>query len=358
MKILTILGARPQFIKAAAFSRSLKKFSTVTEVIVHTGQHFDSQMSDIFFEEMTIPEPNYFLDINGISHGAMTGRMLEKIEDVILKEKPDWVLVFGDTNSTLAGALAASKLHVKVAHIEAGLRSFNMDMPEEINRIVTDRLSSLLFCPTGNAILNLEKEGFKNFNCSIVRTGDIMLDAALYYKDHAASHAKLFSQPPSEKFILATIHRQENTDDKARLSSILEALNEISKSCKVILPLHPRTRKKISEFGLVSNVTITDPLGYFDMLQLLNSCHLVMTDSGGLQKEAYFFKKPCITLRDQTEWIELVEANVNVLVGADNSKIINTFANHKYNLNGFEAGLYGNGNASEKIIEAMLNFKN
>lgn len=238
-KILTILGARPQFIKAGSVSREIAKHKEIQEVIVHTGQHYDNNMSDIFFDEMKIPKPDYNLNINGLSHGAMTGLMLERIEEILIEEKPDWVLVYGDTNSTLAGALAASKLHIKIAHIEAGLRSFNMKMPEEINRILTDRVSSILFCPTEAAIENLSNEGYENLECKIVKSGDVMQDGALFYKS--------LSKKPNigifENYILSTIHRAENTDDIVRLSSIIEALNELNRKKQVILPLHPRTKK-------------------------------------------------------------------------------------------------------------------
>ena len=349
IKIITIIGARPQFIKAAALSREIAKYDNIEEIIVHTGQHFDANMSDIFFEQMSIPKPHYNLDINGLRHGAMTGQMLEKIEEVLIKEKPDWVLIYGDTNSTIAGALAAKKLHINVAHVEAGLRSFNMDMPEEINRILTDRISDILFCPTETAVNNLMKEGYNNINCKIVKSGDIMQDAAIFY---SKKEQKPNIEIPNE-FILATIHRAENTDDANRLGAILDALNEIAKETAIILPLHPRTAKIIqnSEFK-IQNLKIIEPVGYLEMVYMLNRCRLVMTDSGGLQKEAFFFSKPCMTMRDETEWVELIENNFNVLVGADKFKIIDTFKNHKFNLN-FDVDLYGNGVAAKKIIETL-----
>ncbi len=239
MKILTILGARPQFIKAGTVSREIAKYTEIHEVIVHTGQHFDANMSDIFFDEMKIPKPDYNLDINGLGHGAMTGQMLEKIEEVLLKEKPDWVMVYGDTNSTIAGALAASKLHIKVAHVEAGLRSFNMNMPEEVNRILTDRISNILFCPTQSAVDNLEREGYKTLDIKIVKNGDVMQDGALFYKDLAV---KPDDVTLNNEYILTTIHRAENTDDPKRLEAIFEALNEIAKEIQIVFPLHPRTK--------------------------------------------------------------------------------------------------------------------
>ena len=312
LKIVTILGARPQFIKAGSVSREIAKRSEIQEIIVHTGQHYDANMSDIFFNEMKIPKPDYFLGIGGKSHGAMTGQMIEKIEEVCLKEKPDWVMVYGDTNSTLAGAIVASKLHIKLAHIEAGLRSFNMKMPEEVNRILTDRVSQILFCPTDTAVENLKNEGYDNLDVKVVKSGDVMQDGAIFYKSLA--------QKPScdiqDNFILCTIHRAENTDDEQRLKNIFRALNEIAKEKQIILPLHPRTKKIIDELQIdTKNLTIIDPVGYLEMVWLIDNCSLVMTDSGGLQKEAYFFQKQCITLRDETEWVELVENGFNTLVG-------------------------------------------
>jgi len=350
MKILTILGARPQFIKAGTVSREIAKYQEIKEIIVHTGQHYDANMSDIFFEEMQIPKPNYFLGIGGKTHGAMTGQMIEKIEEVALEEKPDWIMVYGDTNSTLAGAIVASKLHIKLAHIEAGLRSFNMKMPEEINRILTDRISNIVFCPTDTAIENLKNEGFDNFDCKIVKSGDVMYDGALFYK-------KLSQKPSCEirdNFILCTIHRAENTDNESRLRAIFEALQEIAKEKQIILPLHPRTKKILQELEIYTqNLTIIDPIGYLEMVWLIDNCSLVMTDSGGLQKEAFFFEKPCITLRDETEWVELVERGYNILVGADEEQIFKAYKNQNFN-DTFSIDLYGLGLASRKIVEELL----
>jgi len=350
IKLVTIVGARPQFIKAAALSREIAKNDNITEIIVHTGQHFDANMSDIFFNEMNIPKPDYNLNINGLNHGAMTGQMLEKIEEVLITEKPDWVLIYGDTNSTIAGALAAKKLHIKIAHVEAGLRSFNMQMPEEINRILTDRISDILFCPTYTAVKNLLNEGYDNIDCKIAKSGDIMQDAAMFYSQKEQKpHINL-----PNNFILATIHRAENTDNPKRLSSILEALNEIAITTPIILPLHPRTANIIDKSDFeINNLTIIKPVGYLEMVYMLNRCDMVMTDSGGLQKEAFFFKKPCVTLRDETEWIELIENNFNQIVGANKSKIINTYKNHKFN-NDFNIDLYGNGKAAENIIKQLI----
>ncbi len=351
MKIITIVGARPQFIKAAALSREIAKYDDIEEIIVHTGQHYDLNMSEIFFEQMNIPRPHYNLNVNGLSHGAMTGQMLEKIEEVLLLEKPDWVLVFGDTNSTIAGALAAKKMHIKVAHVEAGLRSFNTKMPEEVNRILTDRISNVLFCPTDVAMKNLQDESFNNFDCHLVKSGDVMQDAALYYLSRMQKPAIEIPQ----RFILATVHRAENTDDPIRLKAIFEAFNTIALQMPIILPLHPRTAKIIKNLGVKNeNVIIIEPVGYLEIVYLLNHSELVMTDSGGMQKEAFFFSKPCITLRDETEWLELVENNFNVLVGADKEKIISTFENHIFNTN-FKIDLYGNGKAAKRIVEELLN---
>ena len=358
MKILTILGARPQFIKAGSVSREISKHSEIEEIIVHTGQHYDANMSDIFFKEMKIPKPNYFLGIGGKSHGAMTGQMIEKIEKVCLQEKPDWVMVYGDTNSTLAGSIVASKMHIKLAHIEAGLRSFNMKMPEEVNRVLTDRISDILFCPTDTAVKNLKKEGFPfntaNGKQQIVNVGDVMQDGAIFYKQFAKIPS--ISQYEPYNFILCTIHRAENTDNLKRLKAIFEALNEIAKDKKIVLPLHPRTKKIIENLKInTENLTLIDPVGYLEMVWLIDNCSLVMTDSGGLQKEAYFFKKKCITLRDETEWVELIDCGVNVLVGADKEKILEAYRDtSSFKLPTSDLELYGGGRASENIVKALI----
>jgi UDP-GlcNAc3NAcA epimerase len=355
MKLVTILGARPQFVKAATVSRELKKVG-VHEVIVHTGQHFDANMSQIFFDEMEIPQPDYNLEISGLNHGAMTGRMLEKIEEVLVKEKPEYVLVYGDTNSTLAGALAASKLHIPVAHVEAGLRSYEMRMPEEVNRILTDRISSILLCPTTTAIKNLEAEGYKNFNCKVVLSGDVMFDAVQYYQSKIESHSTIIEKEnlTHKPFVLATLHRAENTNDAKRLLEICDAFNEINQKVKVVLPLHPRTKSFLANQNIQLNAHIIDPVGYFDMLALLKNCKMVLTDSGGLQKEAYFFEKFCITLRDQTEWTELLEAGVNVLAGADRKKIVNLFNDNISQVIKLKEGLYGRGHAASIIANHFV----
>jgi UDP-GlcNAc3NAcA epimerase len=354
MNVVTIIGARPQFVKAAVLSRCFARRDNVKEIIVHTGQHHDASMSDIFFEEMQIPKPKYNLEISGLGHGAMTGRMLEKIEEVLIQEKPDWVLVYGDTNSTLAGSLAASKLHIPVAHVEAGLRSFNMKMPEEINRILTDRVSSLLFCPTDTAVKNLKTEGLDK---GVIRTGDVMADALFYYQTLAPQKAKLFKTPPEEKFALATIHRAENTDDTERLKSIFNALEDINHKLPVYLPLHPRTRAKLKDLGITPKLHVLDPLGYYDMLQLLTNCSIVLTDSGGLQKEAYLCQKPCVTFRDETEWVELVENGVNKLVGTSTTAITKAAETFIERAPEFPKGLYGNGHAADQIIQALMEYR-
>lgn len=350
MKILSVVGARPQFIKAAAFSRAVKNEGSVQEIIVHTGQHYDTQMSASFFSELEIPAPTYHLGIGGLSHGAMTGRMLEKIEEILCKEKPDFTLIYGDTDSTLAGALASVKLHIPVAHVEAGLRSFNNTMPEEINRILSDRISKVLFTPSQNAYNNLVKEGFLGFDCEIIKVGDIMLDVALHYQKMAKKPA--ISLP--KQFILCTLHRAENTDNIARLREILQALNSISKEVLVVIPLHPRTRNILEKNSFeVDNLCFVQPLSYLEMVWALQHCQMVATDSGGLQKEAYFFKKPCMTLRDETEWVELVECGVNVLVGANRDRILDVFKKNADMDMEFDRNLYGNGDTSIKILQAL-----
>lgn len=356
MKIITIVGARPQFIKAAALSRALKNFPQIEEIIVHTGQHFDQKMSDIFFEEMEIPTPKYNLNINGLSHGAMTGQMLVGIEKIILEEKPNALVVYGDTNSTLAGALAAIKLHIPVVHIEAGLRSFNMQMPEEINRILTDRISSLLCCPTDAAITNLKNEGFDNFSCKIVKTGDLMEDAARYYAKVASSNSTILNdlKLAQNNYVLCTIHRAENTDNPENLKSMVRALDTINEKMQVVIPLHPRTKKIIENLGISVRFKIIDPVGYFDMINLIQNSNLVVTDSGGLQKEAFFFRKFCITTREQTEWVELIDNRYNFIAGTDELKIVKLFDELRSKEFPTALNLYGNGNASLEICKALL----
>jgi UDP-GlcNAc3NAcA epimerase len=353
MKIVTILGARPQFIKAGSVSREIAKYDNVQEVIVHTGQHYDANMSDVFFDEMKIPKPDYFLGVGGKSHGAMTGQMIEKIEEILIEEKPDWLLVYGDTNSTLAGAIAASKLHIKIAHVEAGLRSFNMRMPEEVNRILTDKVSSILFCPTQAAIDNLNNEGTSQETVNVCLSGDVMQDGAMFYKNLAEEPADL----SVDDYILCTIHRAENTDDVGRLTSIVEALNTIAIEQKLVLPLHPRTKGKLENLNvtLSENIQIIPPVGYLSMVWLIMNSKFIMTDSGGLQKEAFFFEKQCITLRDETEWVELIEAGVNKLVGANKEMIIAECNHCLTKPKGlFDQSIYGGGQASKLIVESLM----
>lgn len=354
-KIVTIVGARPQFIKAAAVSRVIANRADVEEVLVHTGQHFDSNMSDVFFEELDIRRPDFHLGVGGGSHGQNTGRMLEAIEKTLLQEKPDWVLVYGDTDSTLAGALAAVKMHIPIAHVEAGLRSFNRRMPEEINRILTDHTSTLLFAPTQVAVDNLKVEGIAGPKVQIV--GDVMLDATLFYKDKAKRPQALPLR--SENFLLCTIHRAENTDDPKRLSAILDLLNELSEKVPVVLPLHPRTQKAIDRlagFTFHKQVAIIEPVSFLEMTWLLARTSLVLTDSGGVQKEAYFHRKPCVTLRDQTEWVELVDAGWNKLLSPEksNAKDVLTFIDQIPKDQ--KGDLYGKGDASSLIIASLLKF--
>lgn len=351
MKLVTVVGARPQFVKAGVVSKAIGQHAGLAEVIVHTGQHFDANMSEIFFEQLGIPRPNYLLDIHGGTHGSMTGRMLIEVERVLLAERPDRVLVYGDTNSTLAGALAAAKLHIPVAHVEAGLRSFNMRMPEEINRMLTDQVSDILFCPTETAMRNLDAEGFARKAARVVNVGDVMQDSALLFAGSATRPASL---PDEDGFILATLHRAENTDEPARLRSIVDAINELHDTCApVVLPLHPRTRDVVGRLGLSLRCTLIDPVGYLEMLWLLKHCGLVLTDSGGVQKEAYFFGRFCVTLRDQTEWTELVDAGANALVGADGGEILR-LAREKLGTHVEDAAnLYGGGAASAAIAREL-----
>lgn len=355
MKILTVIGARPQFIKASVVSAAIQRNSGLQEKIIHTGQHFDANMSNIFFDQLGIPKPHYQLDINSGSHGSMTGRMLEAIEKICLEEKPDRLMVYGDTNSTLAGALAASKLHIPVAHIEAGLRSFNMRMPEEINRILTDQVSDILFCPTDTAVKNLQKEGFDKKPIQVLNVGDVMQDSSLFFSERAVKGESLKDIPESD-FIVATLHRAENTDDLTRLKAILDALNYIHKNIlPVVLPLHPRTQKVVKSLGLQLEMLVLEPVGYLEMIWLLKHCNAVVSDSGGVQKEAFFFKKPCVTMRDQTEWVELIENGVNVLAGANTQKIIESTQAMLNKTIEDPLNLYGGGKASQNIANVLDN---
>jgi len=356
-KIVTVLGARPQFIKASVVSHAIAQHDALKEVVVHTGQHFDANMSDVFFKELGMAKPKYFLDIHGGTHGTMTGRMLAAVEQVLLEEKPDLVLVYGDTNSTLAGALAAVKLHIPVAHVEAGLRSFNMAMPEEINRILTDRISNWLFAPTKTAAENLKREGFSEDK--IFTVGDVMYDVALYHGARVQSGTGLMAQLglKEKDYILATVHRAENTDNLKRLDVIVQALIDIAKSLPVVWPLHPRTRAVLQQRGVLDllekSVHLIDPVGYLDMVQLEKYASLIATDSGGVQKEAFFYQVPCVTLRDETEWVELVEAGWNRLVPPTLSTNLYDIFTTALRKEGGDIKPYGDGNAS-KIIASHL----
>ena len=397
IKIATIIGARPQFIKAATVSRAIaEKNKTlgdtekIKEIIIHTGQHYDENMSKIFFDELEIPKPDYNLDVGSGSHGSQTGAMMAKIEAVLLKQKPDIVLTYGDTNSTMAGAVTAVKLHIPSAHVEAGLRSYNRHMPEEINRVIADEISHFLFCPTPAAISNLHKEGisgeFKErftFNSQAVfKVGDVMFDSVLFNRKLAEKKSDILNrlEIANGGYILGTIHRAENTDDPERLNAIITALNDISSDgMSIILPLHPRTKKYIHQLqdknsgsGFHSNIKIIDPVGYLDMLQLEENARMILTDSGGVQKEAYFLETPCITLRDETEWVETVEAGWNIIVSANPGKIneayaaAKTAAPHSPPFLKFlsseaappsvEGELYGDGHAAEKILDVLEQF--
>jgi len=364
MKIITVIGARPQFIKASAVSRAFLSYNarnekTIDEVIVHTGQHYDAKMSSIFFDQLEIPKPKYNLGIAAETHGAMTGRMLEEVEKVLLKEKPDLVLVYGDTNSTLAGSVTAVKLHIPVAHVEAGLRSFNMKMPEEVNRILTDRVSNLLFCPTEVAVGNLEREGVTE---GVYCVGDVMFDVTLHYRQKALKQFA-FDQWGIEKnnYLLCTIHRAENTDEKEKLEEIFAALSDIARQVQVVLPLHPRTQKMINYFDLqyyLKNIKILKPVSYLEMIALEASASLIMTDSGGIQKEAFFHKVPCITLREETEWVETVELGWNCLCKPNRVEIIQKWANLDDNVgmknkNQTELLPYGDGKAAHEIVKII-----
>jgi len=360
IKILSIVGARPQFIKAATISRVLQNQSRAEEVLVHTGQHYDNNMNHVFFDELEIPEPQYNLEIGSAAHGAQTGCMLESIEKVLIKEKPDWVLVYGDTNSTLAGALAAVKLKIPIAHVEAGLRSFNRGMPEEINRVLTDHASEALFAPTRTAVENLLKEGIPEENIHFV--GDVMYDAALIFGKKAECSSKILEHLniESKNYILATIHRAENTDNSLRLKAIFNGLMKISKEISVVVPLHPRTRKALKQIKLLSKVEktlkIIPPVSYLNMIMLEKHSRLIATDSGGVQKEAFFYKVPCVTLRNETEWIELVKLGWNYLQPPEKALAIADKIQHilEFFKRTEENNPYGEGDAAYKIVEILL----
>jgi UDP-GlcNAc3NAcA epimerase len=357
MKVVSVVGARPQFVKAAVVSRALRAVEGLREVFVHTGQHYDDNMSRIFFEELEIPQPDYNLGIGGGTHGQNTGRMLEAIEAVLLKEKPHAVLVYGDTDSTLAGALAAVKLHIPVAHVEAGLRSFNRRMPEEINRVLTDHASDILFAPTETAVKNLLREGIPEERVHLV--GDVMYDAALLYGEKAERHSDVLARLglSPKGYVLATIHRADNTDSPERLRVILEALAEVNRWVPVVFPVHPRTRERIKRFGLDSALkvlVVTDPVGYLDMIKLEKNAQLIVTDSGGVQKEAFFYRVPCVTLREETEWVELVSAGWNTLCPPlDKAQVTQTILESLGRV-GVDLFAYGDGRAGNIIADVLV----
>jgi UDP-GlcNAc3NAcA epimerase len=353
MKIVSVVGARPQFVKCAAVSREIRRVHC--EVLVHTGQHYDPEMSDIFFEELRIPKPDYDLGVGSGTHGKQTGETLAKIEEVLLRERPELVLVYGDTNSTLAGALAASKLHIPVAHVEAGLRSFDRTMPEEINRVVTDHISDLLFCPTRTAVDHLADEGITR---GVHLTGDVMVDALRFNLGIAEQKSRIREKLSLEKngYLVMTVHRPGNTDSMNNMRTILGAVRDIA--MPVVFPVHPRTKKQLQEFGLreqlPDNLVITEPLGYLDMLRLMSQAQRILTDSGGVQKEAYMLGIPCITLRENTEWVETLEGGWNVLVGADPVKISHALQPPVSQLP-VQGNLFGEGDAAEKITKLIGN---
>ena len=351
MKIATVIGARPQFIKMAPVSRELRKH--FDEIVIHTGQHYDYGMNKIFFDELKIPEPDYHLGVGSGTHAYQTGEMLKRIEEVLMEEKPDFVLIYGDTNSTLAGALAGAKLHIKVGHVEAGMRSFDKSMPEEINRILTDHCSDLLFCSTKTAVLNLKREGIIN---GVYLTGDVMVDSLLYNKEIAESKSAILNDLDlkNKRYLVATIHRASNTDDRENLRNIVDAFSEAEE--RIIFPVHPRTEKFLKAYGLYdklkASIKLTKPLGYLDFLKLMNHAKKIITDSGGIQKEAYILKVPCITLRENTEWVETVEEGWNVLVGADKEKIVKMVKEFEPSLKTHKTR-FGNENASREIVFRM-----
>ncbi len=379
MRIVTVVGARPQFIKAASIRRAIQKINKrkrrIQEILVHTGQHYDYMMDKVFFEELELPKPDYHLGVGSGSHAKQTGLMLERIEGVLQKEKPEMVIVHGDTNSTLAGALAAAKLNIPIAHVEAGLRSYNQAMPEEINRLLTDHLSTFLFCPTDQAVRNLFREGIKNEGTGVVKNvGDVMYDSVLYYSKIAERRSAILQElglytPNSvrnanlrslrtQTYYLATLHRAENTDDPKKLKSILRALNEIGRNTPAVLPLHPRTKKMMNDYHLFpgfKNIKFIEPLSYFDMLKLEKNAKAILTDSGGVQKEAYWFGVPCLTLREETEWVETIKSGWNVLAGTEVKRILREVGRLEKRRR-YRGGnkIFGDGKASQKIVQILM----
>ena len=356
-KILTIVGARPQFIKSGVVSRAIKKSKKMYEVLLHTGQHYDDNMSALFFKQMELLTPKYNLGVNNSSHAVMTGQMLIGIEDIALIERPDAVIVYGDTNSTLSGALVASKLGIPIAHVEAGLRSWNMNMPEEINRVLVDRISTWLFAPTEEAVKNLKNEGY--LDRKIKKVGDVMLDAAMHYGNIADAQKDLFGELLLNKdgYILATIHRAENTDSKEKLQVIAEALLKISREIRVVFPLHPRVRLYLKEYGFLEelerSITVIDPVGYFEMISLEKNASIIVTDSGGVQKEAYFYGIPCVTIREETEWNELISLGWNALAPPLSSEYLVNTIRSRIGTIGEICEPYGSGDAATKIVNIL-----
>jgi len=362
MKLIHIVGARPQFIKLAPILKAIERHNQthpdcpIQEILIHTGQHYDYEMSQVFFDELDIKAPDYHLGVGSGTHGYQTGEMLKRVEEVLLKEKPDLVMVYGDTNSTLAGALAAAKLHIPVAHVEAGLRSFNKKMPEEINRVLTDHASDLLFCPTETAVKNLRREGIEK---GVYLVGDVMYDAVLLYLSLAEEKSHILEQLglKPKSYALATVHRAENTDQPERLRAIFEGLERVAKEgFPVVLPLHPRTRKRLDVMDIhPQGVQLLDPVSYLDMLVLEKNAKVILTDSGGVQKEAFFFRVPCVTLREETEWVETVEARWNTLVGCDPERILQAALGAKPGEE--SAWPYGDGRAAEKIVDLIFGLR-
>ena len=357
MKIVSVIGARPQFVKAAVVSSALREVQGVEEFLVHTGQHFDDNMSRVFFDEMGIPEPDVNLGVSGGGHGAMTGFMLVEIEKILESEIPDWALVYGDTNSTLAGALAASKLNLPCAHVEAGLRSDNREMPEEINRILTDHACDLLFAPTEEALDRLVREGIEGSR--VVRTGDVMLDAAKVFSPVASEKSSILGSLglTDSTFALCTLHRAENVDFRDRLESILKGLRDISHELPIVLPLHPRTKRRVEDFGfsnLLQPLQVLEPLGFLDMLVLQKESSLILTDSGGVQKEAFFQKTPCVTLRSETEWVELLPGGHNRLARPEVDSITEKAKEALASSPDWDVPLYGDGRSAETIVRALI----
>jgi len=361
MKILSVLGARPQFIKAAPVSRALEAQAELCEIIVHTGQHYDRNMSELFFEEMRIPRPKYNLGVGSASHAVQTAKMLPQLESVVLEEQPDWMLVYGDTNSTLAAALVAAKMQVPIAHVEAGLRSHNRRMPEEVNRVVADHLSSMLFAPTKTAVRNLLREGVDE--TAIHHVGDVMLDASLHFRQVAERESNILAkmQLTPRLYCLATIHRAENTSEAAVLKELLDILRALSRTLPVVLPLHPRTRDAVRQFGLEKSLEgiahVVEPVGFLDIMMLESAAALIVTDSGGMQKEAYFFHVPCVTLRGETEWTELVECGFNFLAGGSRDVALRVAQEALAAKPDWSIQLYGAGDASRRIAALLARQK-